>query len=447
LVFSCRFSVRRVVLLAVLTGKRVDRKTGRLNELAPCISQLEPCNLIVNRSIILSVNWRIGELKNMYSLILVFTVIIISGLIAFVGDWVGLKIGKRRVTIFGLRPHSTAIFITIISGILIAIITVTILAISSNDVRTALFGMEELKEKLSYLSREVESRNTQLSSTKEDLKKKTTQLQEMEEKYQKLSEDIINKTGQLEELLIIREGLIEEKDKLTKEVEELNATIKALYSGIAWIREGEVIFGSDEQIALTIIQSQRPIEEIKEELIKFINEASNKVLAMGAKKDERTNQVFIIAQEEFEEIAQKIYDGDKEMIVRLLSSINVVKEEPIVAHFKILENKLIFKIDEEIISEEIESSEVPGDVEKELLSLLRKVNISAVEKGIIPDPKTSFVGSVSAVNLYDTVRTIIESSTTMKVTVISVYDTWRTGPLRVRMEAKPISSPNPLASD
>jgi len=375
----------------------------------------------------------------MYSLILVSTVIIISGLIAFVGDWVGLKIGKKRVTIFGLRPHSTAIFITIISGILIAIITVTILAISSNDVRTALFGMEELKENLSYLSREVELRNMQLSSTKEDLKEKTTQLQEMEEKYQKLSEDIKYKTGQLEELLIIREGLIEEKDKLTKEVEELNATIKALYSGIAWVREGEVIFGSDEQIALTIIQGQRPIEEIKEELIIFLNEASNKALAMGAKKDERTNQVFIIAQNEFEDIAQRIYDSDKEMIVRLLSLINVVRGEPIVAHFNILENKLVFKIDEVIVSEEIESSEVPGEVEKELLSLLRKVNIIAVKEGIIPDPKTSFVGTVSAVNLYDTVKTIVESGTKMKVSVISVYDTWSTGPLRVRMEAKPIS--------
>jgi len=383
----------------------------------------------------------------MYSLILISAVIIISGLIAFVGDWVGLKIGKKRVTVFGLRPHFTAIFITIISGILIAIITVTILAISSNDVRTALFGMEELKEKLSYLSREVELRNMQLSSTKEDLKEKTTQLQEMEEKYQKLSEDIKNKTGQLEELLIIREGLIEEKDELTKEVEELNATIKALYSGIAWIREGEVIFGSDEQIALTIIQGQRSIEEIKEELIRFLNEASNKVLTMGAKKDERTNQVFIISQEEYENMAQEIYDSDKEMIIRLLSSINVVEGEPIVAYFNITENKLVFKIDEEIISEEIESSEVPGEVEKELLTLLRKVNILAVERGIIPDPKTSFVGSVSAVNLYDTVKTIVESDTTMKVSIISVYDTWSTGPLRVRMEANPISSLDPIASD
>lgn len=378
----------------------------------------------------------------MYSLILIFTLIIISGLIAFVGDWVGLKIGKKRVTVFGLRPHFTAIFITIISGVLIAIITVTILAISSNDVRTALFGMEELKEKLSYLSREVELRNIQLSSSKEDLKEKTTQLQEMEEKYQKLSEDIKEKINQLETLVIAKENLIKEKEKLDKEIEELNATIKALYSGIAWIREGEVIFGSDEQIALTIIQGQRPIEEIKKELFRFLNEASDKALAMGAKKDDRTNQVFIISQEEFEDITQKIYDSDKEMIVRLLSSINVVKGEPIVVHFNILENKLLFKIDEEIISEEIESSEVPGEVEKELLTLLRKVNILAVEKGIIPDPKSSFVGSVSAVNLYDTVKTIIESDRKMKVSIISVYDTWSTGPLRVRMEANPISSLN-----
>ncbi|MGB2783349.1 MAG: DUF3084 domain-containing protein [Atribacterota bacterium] len=383
----------------------------------------------------------------MYSLILVFTLIAISGLIAFVGDWVGLKIGKKRVTIFGLRPHHTAIFITIISGILIAIITVTILAISSNDVRTALFGMEELKEKLTYLSREVGIRNVQLSTTKEELKEKTTQLQEMEGKYQELSEDIKNKTSQLEELLIIREGLIEEKEQLDKEVEELNATIKALYSGIAWIREGEVILGSDEQIAMTIIEGQRPIEEIKKDLIKFLNEASNKALAMGAKKDERTNQVFIIAQNEFEDITKKIYDSDKEMIVRLLSSINVVEGEPIVAYFNILENKLLFKIDEEIVSEEIESSEIYEEVEKKFLSLLRKVNIIAVKEGIIPDPETSFVGTISAVNLYDTVRIIIESGTTMKVSVISVYDTWSTGPLRVRMEAKPISSLNPLTSD
>ncbi|MHC2995193.1 MAG: DUF3084 domain-containing protein [Candidatus Atribacteria bacterium] len=378
----------------------------------------------------------------MYSFILISTLIIISGLIAFIGDWMGFRIGKKRVTIFGLRPHYTAIFITIVTGILIAVITVTILTISSNDVKTALFGMEALKEKLAYLSREVEIINIQLSTAQKNLKETSTQLREVEEKYKKLSSDIKEKTDQLEALLLVREKLIEEKEKLSQEVEELQATVKALYSGITWIREGEVIFGSDEQIALNIVQGGRPIEETREELIRFLNETSDKVLAMGAKKYERTNQVFIIAQQEFEDIVQKIHDNDsnKEWIVRLLSSINVIKGEPIVAHFVLLENKLVFKIDEVIISEEIESSEVPGEVEKKLLSLLRKINILAVKGGIIPDPKSSFVGTISAVNLYNTVKTIVESGTKMQVSVISVYDTWSVGPLRIRMEAKPISS-------
>jgi len=378
----------------------------------------------------------------MYTFILISTLIIISGLIAFVGDWVGLKVGKKRVTIFGLRPHYTAIFITIITGILIAVITVTILTISSKDVKTALFGMEALKEKLAYLSQEVEIRNIQLSTAQKNLNGTSAQLQEMEDKYQKLSSDISEKTDQLRELLLIREKLIEEKENLSQEVEELNATIKALYSGITWIREGEVIFGSDEQIALTIVQGGRSIEEVREELIRFLNKTSDKVLAMGAKKDERTNQVFIIAQKEFEDIVQKIHDNDsnKEWIIRLLSSINVIEGEPIVAHFVLIENNLVFKIDEVIISEEIESSEVPGEIEKELLSLLRKVSILAVERGIIPDPKSSFIGTISAVNLYDIVKTIVESGSTMQVSVISVYDTWSVSPLRVRMEVTPIHS-------
>ena len=376
----------------------------------------------------------------MSNFILIFALIVISGLIAVAGDWVGLRTGKKRVTIFGLRPHHTAIFITILTGILIASITISILSVASIDVRTALFGMEELREKLSNLSHEVQIQNRQLSSTKKDLETRTVQLKELEEKYQNLSKDIIEKTDQLDELIITKENLSEERDALNKDIEELNATIQALYSGIAWIREGNVIFGPDEQIAINIIQGGKPIEEVREQLLKFINNTSNIVLAMGAKKDERSNQVFIISQQEFEDMIQKIHESDKEMIVRLLSSINVIEGEPIVAHFNLLENKLIFEINEEILSEEIENPEDTKEVEKQLFSLLRKVNILAVKEGIIPNPKSSFVGTISAINFYQTIRNIIESETNMKVSIISLNDTWSVGPLKVKMETTPVIS-------
>ena len=376
----------------------------------------------------------------MSNFILISVLIVISGLIAVAGDWVGLRTGKKRVTIFGLRPHHTAIFITILTGILITSITISILSVASIDVRTALFGMEELREKLSDLSHEVQIQNTQLSSTKKDLETRTVQLKELEEKYQKLSKDIIEKTDQLDELIISKENLSEEKDALNKDIEELNAAIQALYSGIAWIREGNVIFGPDEQIAISIIQGGKPIEEVREQLLKFINNTSNIVLAMGAKKDERSNQVFIISQQEFEDMVQKIHESDKEIVVRLLSSINVIEGEPIVAHFNLLENKLIFEINEEILSEEIENPEDTKEVEKQLFSLLRKVNILAVKEGIIPNPKSSFVGTISAINFYQTIRNIIESETNMKVSIISLNDTWSVGPLKVKMETTPVVS-------
>jgi len=376
----------------------------------------------------------------MSNFILIFALIVISGLIAVAGDWVGLRTGKKRVTIFGLRPHHTAIFITILTGILIASITISILSVASIDVRTALFGMEELREKLSNLSHEVQIQNRQLSSTKKDLETRTVQLKELEEKYQNLSKDIIEKTDQLDELIITKENLSEERDALNKDIEELNATIQALYSGIAWIREGNVIFGPDEQIAISIIQGGKPIEEVREQLLKFLNNTSNIVLAMGAKKDERSNQVFIISEQEFEEMVQKIHESDKEIVVRLLSSINVIEGEPIVAHFNLLENKLIFEINEEILSEEIENPEDTKEVEKQLFSLLRKVNILAVKEGIIPNPKSSFVGTISAINFYQTIRNIIESETNMKVSIISLNDTWSVGPLKVKMETTPVIS-------
>ena len=81
------------------------------------------------------------------------------------------------------------------------------------------------------------------------------------------------------------------------------------------------------------------MKQYREELIRFLNETSDETLAMGAKKDERINRVFIISMKEFTGMVQSIYESNKEMVVRLLSSRNVIKGESIVAYFAFQENK------------------------------------------------------------------------------------------------------------
>ena len=82
----------------------------------------------------------------MFGFSLIFVIVVTGGLIAFFGDRIGTRVGKRRMSLWGLRPRYTSIIITIFTGILIAGATMGMLTIISFDVRTALFGMEALKK-------------------------------------------------------------------------------------------------------------------------------------------------------------------------------------------------------------------------------------------------------------------------------------------------------------
>lgn len=88
-----------------------------------------------------------------------------------------------------------------------------------------------------------------------------------------------------------------------------------------------------------LFKVERRLKQYREELIRFLNENSDEALAMGAKKDERINRIFVISMKEFTDMVQSIYESNKEMVVRLLSSRNVIKGEPIVAYFALQENK------------------------------------------------------------------------------------------------------------
>lgn len=85
---------------------------------------------------------------------LIIILAVVGGLIAFIGDKLGSKIGKKKLSVFGLRPYYTSVLMTVITGVLIAATTIIVMAISSDSARTAMFGMERLQDELSSLNRE-----------------------------------------------------------------------------------------------------------------------------------------------------------------------------------------------------------------------------------------------------------------------------------------------------
>ena len=55
------------------------------------------------------------------AVILIPTLILVSGLVAFVGNQVGRSIGRRRLAVLGLRPRYTAQLVTVLTGMLITV--------------------------------------------------------------------------------------------------------------------------------------------------------------------------------------------------------------------------------------------------------------------------------------------------------------------------------------
>ena len=82
------------------------------------------------------------------AVVLIPTLIVVSGLVAFVGNQVGRSIGRRRLALFGLRPRYTAQAITVITGMLITVVTLAVVLLVSNDARQALFHLQEIRRQI-----------------------------------------------------------------------------------------------------------------------------------------------------------------------------------------------------------------------------------------------------------------------------------------------------------
>ena len=80
--------------------------------------------------------------------LLIFSLIFGSAALAVLGDSVGSKYGKKRISLFGMRPKHTSRLITALTGALIAVGILGVMSIFSQDVRTALFGMKLLRQQM-----------------------------------------------------------------------------------------------------------------------------------------------------------------------------------------------------------------------------------------------------------------------------------------------------------
>jgi uncharacterized protein (DUF3084 family) len=85
---------------------------------------------------------------------ILFVIVIVAGGIAFIGDRVGHQVGRRRMTLFGLRPKYTSTIFAVGFGMLIALLVIVVSLVASYDARQAVFSLNKLNDQIATLSRE-----------------------------------------------------------------------------------------------------------------------------------------------------------------------------------------------------------------------------------------------------------------------------------------------------
>jgi hypothetical protein len=78
-------------------------------------------------------------------------VMALAGAVAYVGDRVGHQVGRRRLSLFGIRPRYTSTIVAITTGVIIALVVSLAAIFASEQVKTAFFKLSSINQQIAEL--------------------------------------------------------------------------------------------------------------------------------------------------------------------------------------------------------------------------------------------------------------------------------------------------------
>jgi len=385
---------------------------------------------------------------------LVVSLVVISALVAYIGDILGMKLGKRRISLFGMRPKYTSRFITVVTGILITLVTLFVMAMASDTVRVALFNMKYIQREISTLTDELsksrgelESLQTDLFKSQSELLAKESQLREVESslaenlaKLKKVEAEVARLAKRAQTLERDRERLSKEleamrkeRDSLEAQIADLKAQADELRANLEKMKEGKILVLAGELLM------QMPVDPsgLTEEEVKGIFDKlkANAKLALSVRTGLRPERIEIfISPEELDRALRKIKETKTRKVIRLEVASNAVIGERIDCKIEVHDSVLVYRKGEVLASEFVAKSLNEAEAEQALYNLLRQVNLKAQRDGVIPDPITGTVGNIEATEFFDVVDGLSEAKPPFTISVIADSDIYTEGPVRVKIE-------------
>ena len=368
---------------------------------------------------------------------------VMGGIIAYVGDKIGTKVGKQRMSLFGLRPKYTSIVVTIITGLMIAAATVGVLSISSRSVRTALFGLDQMYAQMEALNQQIAAKNEELKARQAEIDAQAEQMNTMQEavqaSHQELEEVRAARDAMGADLLSVKEAYQEaqgrmgdlEKARRVMEdhIADLQFTAKNLENNITNLREGTVMFRVGELLSSATVRPGLSETEAQGVLTDILNDTNGLILKRFNIKEEQS--VLYVSRSNMADAAKQLAAADTPMMVRIVASGNIIVGEPAIAKIQIFPQRLIYHKGDIVWVGGINGGD---NAQNAVVDFLGEVNKRAKEKGIIPDPLSGEVGNVPGAELFEVINQVRNTNGPLRIEAITTKDTYSSDTLQIRLK-------------
>ena len=162
--------------------------------------------------------------------ILILAILILGGVIATIGDLIGTRVGKARLSLFSMRPKNTAVMVTMLTGILVSASTLGILFAADEGLRKGVFELDDIqrdlrrrREQLDNTAQELEITNQKLNNITLNLETNRKEKKQVKNQLEKTKQELERINSYLKKALRIQ---IQTQDKLKQARGEIQSAYK-----------------------------------------------------------------------------------------------------------------------------------------------------------------------------------------------------------------------------
>jgi len=266
--------------------------------------------------------------------ILIVAILVLGGVIATLGDRIGTRVGKARLSLFNLRPRNTATVVTIITGSLISASTLGILFATSGSLRDGIFELDSILRKLRVARSDINRINAEKSQVESELTKARTEqadaqkrldvtnrnFQQAQTQLKKISQQATLLRSEIKSLLAERQGLIQQRNQLKGQITQLTGQITQLTGQITQLKE--LVAQRDEELAKraqTIKERNQQLANQDEAIAQLDQRiaAGDQIIAQREQLIAQRDQVIAQREARLQELEQQLKEAIAQREIRL----------------------------------------------------------------------------------------------------------------------------------